>query len=105
MPCAEFAVFGQVAPGLAHHPDGHAWQRFSTAGAEKKLLAIDGTSDWGHKVKLVQNNKSRSDLQVTTNTSARGPCAILAEVNVERLYLILTIVAYGLSLGSYVRLL
>lgn len=37
--CADFAVFGKIAAGLAHHPDGEARNGLAAAGAQEKLLA------------------------------------------------------------------
>jgi hypothetical protein len=36
---ADFAVFGKVAAGLAHHPDGEARNGFAAASAEEELFA------------------------------------------------------------------
>lgn len=36
---ANFAVFGKVAAGLAHHPDGEARNGFAAASAEEEFLA------------------------------------------------------------------
>ncbi len=37
--CADFAVFGEIAAGLAHHPDGKARHRFAVRGAKEELFA------------------------------------------------------------------
>jgi len=35
------AVFGEVAAGLAHHPDGNTWKRFAAAGTEKEFFTAE----------------------------------------------------------------
>ena len=37
---ANFAVFGEVAASLAHHPHRDTGKRFSAASAQEKILAI-----------------------------------------------------------------
>ena len=36
---ADFAVFGKIAAGLAHHPDGEARNGFAAASAEEEFFA------------------------------------------------------------------
>jgi hypothetical protein len=45
---ADGAVFGKVATGLAHHPDGEARYGFAAACAEKEVLSIDRSGSAGH---------------------------------------------------------
>lgn len=45
---AEGLVFGKIAPGLAHDPDGYAVNRLEAAGAEKDVFA--GWAVGGHRV-------------------------------------------------------
>jgi ABC-type uncharacterized transport system YnjBCD ATPase subunit len=48
MLCANYAVFGEIAASLAHHPDGKARNGLATAGTEEELLAGNGAGLGGH---------------------------------------------------------
>ena len=41
MLCPDFAIFGEVAPGLAHHPDREARNGLATAGTKEEFFTID----------------------------------------------------------------
>ena len=46
---ADFAVFGKVAAGLAHHPDGEARNGFAAASAEEELFAAQSGGLGSHR--------------------------------------------------------
>lgn len=62
---ANGAVFGQVATGLAHHPDGKTRKSFATASAEKQVFSIERSGIRGHLALWPdeENNKSERRLQ------------------------------------------
>ena len=37
---ANFAIFGEIAASLAHHPHGHPRKRLAAASAQEQFLAI-----------------------------------------------------------------
>src|SRR4029077_1696375 len=46
--CADFAVFGQIAAGLAHHPHGNAGEDFTATSAEEQIFSVDWRSLLAH---------------------------------------------------------
>lgn len=60
---ADGAVFGEVAAGLAHHPDGETGSCFAAAGAEEEVFSIERKGlIRGHASELEDNKSLRGML-------------------------------------------
>ena len=72
--CADGAILGEIAAGLAHHPDGEARECFAAAGAEEEVFSIKRSRVCGHLAPGKEDNKSRRRLQkgATTVRGASG---------------------------------